>query len=39
MNIGLVDVDGHDYPNLALMKLSAFHKAFCDKVEMGFSDV
>lgn len=26
-NIGLVDVDGHDFPNLALMKLSAWHKS------------
>lgn len=26
MNIGLIDVDGHGYPNLALMKLSMFHK-------------
>ena len=27
MNISLVDVDGHNFPNLALMKLSAWHKA------------
>jgi hypothetical protein len=27
MRIGLIDIDGHNYPNLALMKLSAFHKA------------
>ena len=26
MNIGLVDVDGHNFPNLALMKISAYHK-------------
>lgn len=26
MNIGVIDVDGHNYPNLALMKLSAWHK-------------
>ena len=33
MNIGLVDVDGHNgFPNLALMKLSAFHKAKGDSV-------
>lgn len=25
MNIGLIDVDGHGFPNLALMKLSAWH--------------
>ena len=33
MKIGLIDVDGHNYPNLALMKLSAFHKAQGDSVE------
>ena len=27
MRIGLVDVDGHNFPNLALMKLSAYWKA------------
>ena len=27
MKIGLIDVDGHNYPNLALMKISAYHKA------------
>lgn len=27
MKIGLIDVDGHHYPNLALMKISAWHKA------------
>ena len=26
MRIGLVDVDGHNFPNLALMKISAYHK-------------
>ena len=26
MQIGLYDVDGHNFPNLALMKLSAWHK-------------
>ena len=25
MNIGLIDIDGHNFPNLALMKLSAYH--------------
>lgn len=30
--IGLIDVDGHNYPNLPLMKLSAWHKAQGDKV-------
>ena len=33
MNIGLVDVDSHNYPNLALMKISAWHKAHGDIVE------
>lgn len=27
MNIGLVDVDGHNFPNFALMRLSAYNKA------------
>lgn len=31
--IGLIDVDGHHFPNLALMKLSAWHKAQGDTVE------
>lgn len=33
MNIGLVDVDGHNFPNFALMKISAWHKAHADNVE------
>ena len=33
MKIGLIDVDGHNYPNLALMKLSAWHKSMGDTVE------
>lgn len=33
MNIGLHDSDGHKFPNLALMKLSAWHKANGDTVE------
>lgn len=33
MRIGLIDVDGHNYPNLALMKLSAWHKSRGDAVE------
>jgi hypothetical protein len=32
--IGLIDVDGHgNYPNLALMKISAYHKQMGDNVE------
>jgi len=38
MKICLVDVDGHNYANLALMKLSAYHKANGDTVEMCASD-
>lgn len=33
LNIGLVDVDNHNFPNLALMKLSAYHKMNGDNVE------
>lgn len=33
MKIGLIDVDGHNFPNLALMKLSAWYKAQGDSVE------
>ena len=32
MRVGLIDVDGHNFPNLALMKLSAWHKAQGDSV-------
>lgn len=31
--IGLIDVDGHNYPNIPLMKISAWHKAQGDSVE------
>ena len=33
MQIGLIDVDGHNFPNLALMKLAAYHKQQGDTVE------
>ena len=33
MKIGLIDVDGHNFPNIPLMKLSAWHKAQGDQVE------
>lgn len=33
MKIGLIEVDGHKFPNLALMKLSAYHKQQGDEVE------
>ena len=32
MKIGVLDVDGHNFPNLALMKISAWHKAQGDSV-------
>ena len=33
MRIGLIDVDGHNFPNIPLMKLSAYHKEAGDSVE------
>lgn len=33
MRIGLIDVDGHNFPSIPLMKLSAWHKAQGDTVE------
>jgi hypothetical protein len=33
MKIGLVAADGHNFPNLALMKIAAFHKRRGDTVE------
>lgn len=33
MRVGLIDVDSHNFPNLALMKLSAWHKVKGDTVE------
>lgn len=38
MKIGLIDVDGHNFPNLALMRISAYHKAKGDEVEWWWSD-
>ena len=32
MKIGLVDVDGHNFPNFALMKISAWHKSHGNEV-------
>ena len=34
MNIGLIDVDGGGFPNLCLMKLSAWHKKQGDDVQL-----
>lgn len=36
--IGLIDVDGHNFPNLALMRISAYHKSIGDTVEWWWSD-
>ena len=33
MNIGLIDVDGHNFPNLALMKIARYHKNQGDTVQ------
>lgn len=38
MKIGLIDVDGHNFPNLALMRISAYHKARGDEVEWWWTD-
>jgi len=38
VNVGLIDVDGHNFPNLALMRISAYHKARGDDVEWWWSD-
>jgi hypothetical protein len=34
VRIGLIDIDSHNFPNLALMKISAWHKRNGDSVEM-----
>lgn len=39
MKIGLIDVDGHHFPNLALMRISAYHKARGDEVEWWWTDM
>ncbi|MDR2652814.1 MAG: radical SAM protein [Prevotellaceae bacterium] len=33
MKIGLIDIDGHNFPNIALMKIAMFHKKQGDHVE------
>ena len=38
MKIGLIDVDGHNFPNLALMRISAYNKSKGDQVEWWWSD-
>lgn len=39
MEIGLIDVDGHNFPNLALMRISAYHKSLGDNVEWWFGNL
>lgn len=38
MRIGLIDVDGHNFPNLALMRISKYHKQKGDVVEWWKND-
>ena len=38
MKIGLIDVDGHNFPNHALMRISAYHKSKGDEVEWWWTD-
>lgn len=38
MKVGLIDVDGHNFPNLALMRISAYHKSIGDTVEWWQTD-
>jgi len=33
MKTGLIDVDGHNFPNLALMKIASYHKLHGNSVE------
>lgn len=39
MRIGLIDVDGHRFPSLALMRISAWHKAQGNTVEWWLGDM
>lgn len=39
MKIGLVDVDGHNFPNLALMRLSAYYKSHGHEVGWWLGDL
>ena len=34
MEVALIDVDSHNFPNLVLMKLSAWHKCRGDNVTL-----
>lgn len=35
MRVALIDVDGHNFPSLPLMKLSAHHKQLGDTLKDG----
>lgn len=37
MKIGLIDVDGHHFPNIALMKIASWHRMRGDNVEWAFA--
>lgn len=39
MRIGLIDADGHNFPNLALMRISAYYKSHGDTVEWWWTDM
>lgn len=39
MKIGLIDVDGHNFPNLALMRIATYHKQVGDEVEWWLGDL
>lgn len=39
MKIGLIDCDGHNFSNLALMRISAYHKSIGDEVEWWQGDL
>lgn len=39
MRVGLIDVDSHNFPNLCVMKISAYHKQRGDRVEWWSPDV
>ena len=36
MKIGIIDVDGHNFPNLALMRIAGWHKSKGDDVDWAF---
>lgn len=38
MKVGLIDVDGHHFPNLALMRISSYHKKSGDDVSWWWTD-